>query len=286
MSRKAVDYEQFIHPWDRNALNALKKIPLLDTVLKKYNEFVNERLRMQFNDATMVRLGPTQLPKIYDMLVEVSEKLGIKTPRLYLRQGSINAYTSGETNPFIVLYSGALFAFTDEEIKGTLAHECGHILCHHVHYHQLAEFILSKSAFYFGIPSAVMFPLECALFHWIRCSEFSADRVSAYCVEDANIVARQMQVFAGGFLVPSRFQINSEAFLRQNSDYEEQVDDSLVSKAIHFYMMKNQLHPFPAKRASEITRWYESVRDSLPPFANSDPSSMDEEDIDSGNNAW
>lgn len=267
MQRTPIDYQPFIHPWDARALAALQSIPLLDTVMRKFHAVVTERYLTHINDATMIRLGHNQLPQVFAMLEEVAEQLGIETPALYLTTGPMNAYTFGDTHPYIVLQSGLLFTCTDEEIKASIAHECGHILCHHTLYSSLVSFILEGSGALFGLKSAIMYPLECALLHWSRCSELSADRVAAYTLRNPEIISVQMQKFARGFL-PPRFQINHEAFLEQAEDYEEAVNNSLLDKGIYFMLMKDRAHPFPAKRAKEIMLWYEKEKDNLPPFAN------------------
>ena len=41
-----IDFEQFIHPLDRKALHTLQKIPLLDTVLRKYMKMVDDLILM------------------------------------------------------------------------------------------------------------------------------------------------------------------------------------------------------------------------------------------------
>ena len=80
-----------------------------------------------------MRISEKQLPKYYHMLPPICEKLGIEVPELYLTMdGSPNAYTAGDTKPFIVMTTGLLKSLPEELIPTVLAHECGHIACHHV----------------------------------------------------------------------------------------------------------------------------------------------------------
>ena len=139
-----IDYKPFIHPEDRDALNKLQTIPGLDTLVKKYMQTVTEDMMHGINLASKIKLGPTQLPEIHATLRETCETLQIPEPELYLEMDPIpNAYTSGDTKPFVVVNSGIIDLLTPEELKAVIAHECGHILCHHVLYHTLASLLVS-----------------------------------------------------------------------------------------------------------------------------------------------
>jgi Zn-dependent protease with chaperone function len=132
-----------------------------------------------------LKLSEKQLPKYYNMLPPICEKLGIDVPDLYLTHDvNPNAYTSGDTKPFILITSGLIETVPDELIPTVLAHECGHIACHHVLYHTMGRMLLNGTLMglnFFGINEIAIVPLKLAFFHWMRCSEFSADRAAAIC---------------------------------------------------------------------------------------------------------
>ncbi len=95
-----------------------------------------EQLQYGMNMATAIRLSPTQLPKLYNHLPPICEKLGIAEPEFYLQMDPVpNAWTFGDTKIFITITSGLVELLNDEELDAVIAHECGHILCHHVLYH-------------------------------------------------------------------------------------------------------------------------------------------------------
>ncbi len=193
-----IDFEPFIHPTDRQALNSLKAIPLLDTVLKKYMKAVDENLLHGVNMASMIRLSRTQLPEIYGLLPEICVRLDIPEPEFYLQMDpQPNAYTAGDTRPFIVVNSGIIDLLRPEELKAVIAHECGHILCHHVLYHTLATHLLTIGTGLFSdFKNLVTAPLKWALLYWVRRSEFSADRVSAFVMQDSRVVVNTMMRLA------------------------------------------------------------------------------------------
>ena len=89
----------------------------------------------------------------------------------------------GDTNPFIVVTSGLFETLPDELIPTVLAHECGHIACHHALYTTMGRFILNETMpFVAGVANGLaLYHIKLAFAHWMRCSEFSADRAAVIC---------------------------------------------------------------------------------------------------------
>ena len=52
----------------------------------------------------------------YAMLRECCEILDVAEPELYVMEGGVNAYTSGHNHPFIILETGLLELFDDDEV--------------------------------------------------------------------------------------------------------------------------------------------------------------------------
>ena len=257
----AIAYEKFIHPEDRAALEKLKAIPLLDTAVRQYLKYLTEDMLHGINMASKIKLGPNQLPEIYAILNDVCAKLEIAVPEFYLEMDpQPNAYTCGDTKPFVVINSGIVDLLQPDELRAVVAHECGHILCHHVLYHMLADVILSTGG---GIASVfgagiITEPLKWALTYWVRRSEFSADRVAAYVTGDADIVARTMMRLAGGGTKITS-SVNMEEFMRQAAEYNKFIRDSDKSSFLQNWMIKDLDHPYPAIRAAEVVKWFKSA---------------------------
>ena len=131
--------EYFIHPNDAKALKALKAIPGFPLLTKKFMDIFVERGVKISNLASKLKLSEKQFPEIYNMLPPICEKLEIPVPELYVEQDPyINAYTTGETVPCIVLTSGLINNCSLDVINAVMAHECGHIVCKHVMYKMMA----------------------------------------------------------------------------------------------------------------------------------------------------
>ncbi len=245
----------FIHENDKKALEALKGIPGFDQFIKGFMKVYSEPSMKIFNMSSKVRLSEEQFPRIYNLLPPVCEKFGIEVPELYLEMNRTpNAYTSGDTYIFITVSTGLLELMTDEEIQVVLAHECGHILCHHVLYQTMGRVLLSGAASVLGLGGLVTAALSTAFSYWERCSEFSADRAAAVFCDGADRVVDVMMRLAGGSKEVAS-EINAELFMQQAAEYEGYVSDSVWNKVLESLALMNASHPFLAVRASSIRDW-------------------------------
>lgn len=254
----AVFYEDFIHPSDKKALEALKAVPGFDMVLKKCMSIVGEKMFKIQATSSYLKLGPNQLPEIYEILVRVCSKLDIAIPDLFLAlDRDVNAYTTGDTDIFIVINSGLLETLTLEQVETVIAHECGHIVCHHVLYHTMGRMILAASDYFANgvVSKAVIGSLSAAFYYWNRCSEFSADRVSSYYHESSEPVVELMAALSGG-TSNLGVKINREAFFKQAQDYKVLIDNSTYNKVLELVQFWNSTHPLNAYRAYEIDAFY------------------------------
>ena len=137
----------FIHPEDSAALRQLESIPGFPALVKKFYAMGFEKLQYGMNMASNIRISDTQLPEIYKHMPPICQKLGIEEPEFYLEMNPMpNAYTFGDTKIFITVTSGLVEMMNDEELDAVIAHECGHILCRHVLYHSVANYILDGVA--------------------------------------------------------------------------------------------------------------------------------------------
>lgn len=257
---------EFIHPEDAAALRQLESIPGFPTLVKKFYALGYEKLLYGTNMASNIRLSESQLPGLYRHLPPICERLGIAEPEFYLEMNPMpNAYTFGDTQIFIAMTSGLVEMLADDELDAVLAHECGHILCRHVLYHNMANLLLSGAA-QLGVLGFFTAPVKYALLYWQRKSELSCDRAGAI-VTDPETVARVMVRLSGG---PKSItgDVNIEEWARQADIYESIRNDGTWNKALQTYAIMEQSHPFAAVRVREILKWgqsqqYHNIRNGL-----------------------
>ena len=258
-------------------MEALQAIPGFSAAMKAFMNSFSERIMYIENMATHVRISEKQLPEYHAMLIDICDKLGIDVPDLFLKLDVIpNAYTSGETKPFIVITSGLLETVPEKLIPTVLAHECGHIVCHHVLYRTMGSMILSGALM---IPMGVLavYPLMAAFHRWMRCSELSADRVAVLCDGNADNLTEMCMRFAG-FGKNIAYDMNVEAFMEQAEEYRQLIADNKKNKTLEQMRFSQNTHPINVLRASEARAWtetenygkakryFDSYQKGIPPF--------------------
>lgn len=252
MGMKASD---IMHPEDAKALAMLKKVPLVDDICRETLRFVGENIYRGENLAMMVRVTEQSMPKLYGEMEEVVRAVGIDMPELYVYNAPVmNAFTFGETNPFVCVSSSVVEKMTSEERKAILAHECGHILCSHVLYMSVAM-TLEKLGKDLGVISyMVNGPMQLALSYWSRRSEFSADRCAAAVAGERAFQSSMLKMASG------LADVGSDPYLlvKQAKEYHEHENKSVWSRIQQNCRMAFYSHPQMVNRAWEIERWKNS----------------------------
>lgn len=248
-----MDISSFIHPEDKVALDQLKSIPFAGNLIKKIMGLFDEQIAYGLNMAQKIRLSEKQLPHLYRLLPPIADKLGIPEPEFYLEMDTHpNAYAMGETRTAITITSGLLQLMTEDEVRAVIGHECGHILCHHMLYTTMVNYIMRYSP---GIPeisqSAVV-----ALLYWNRKSELSCDRVAAY-VTSPEIATSMLARLAGG---PPEltYDFDLEEYAKQANEYESIRTEDLWNKTLQAWMTLTLDHPFNSVRTRELLKWTRS----------------------------
>jgi Zn-dependent protease with chaperone function len=251
--------DEFQHPHDAAATEALRGLPGLDTVVAKVLELGLERLYYLENIADNVRVTPRMLPRLHKYLGWACKILDVEEPELYVTMDPTpNAFTFGHKRPFIVITSGLVELLGDEELVFAIGHELGHIKAGHVLYTVLAKNIASIVAAVgqatLGIGSLLGQGLVVALHDWYRKAELTADRAGLLCVQDIDPCLNVFMKFAGG---GGRLwaEMDRYEFLRQIDAYEDE-DRSALGRAYKTFLTAWRTHPFPILRAKELRAWF------------------------------
>lgn len=256
----SINKNVFIHPLDKAALAALKAIPGFSQVMKLFMKYWSEENMHMKNMATKIRISEEQMPKYYHMLFPICDKLGIDIPELYLElKPYANACTTGDTKPAITITSGLLETIPDDLLPTVLAHECGHIACHHVLYTTIGLEIIDGvlRQLPLDIVKTIIEPVNAAISYWMRCSEFSADRAAILCDGTPDkmfevcmrLAGYDKDIMEGG---------NLEAFFNQAKEYKELSNKNVLNKARELYQFYLYDHPVNSIRALEAKEWANS----------------------------
>lgn len=250
-----MNLEALIHPADATAIQALKRVPGFNMAIKTIMKLGVEQYCRALYMANHVRLSSKQLPEIYNHLPPICERLGIKVPELYLQMyPTPNAYTVGDEENYIVITSGLVDTLgTGEELACSLAHECGHILCRHVHYSTMVQMMLNYATQIPGVRE-IQEPLALAYNAWARASELSADRVSAYCQGNVITSTTALLRLAAG---PTRLTANLdyEAYIDQMMEAEGMMNSGKWQHLLRSFSEMDEEHPYTATRVKELLLW-------------------------------
>lgn len=248
--------KDFIHPEDEAALRQMENMPGFTAFMKKVMSIGYETLKYGTNMASNIRLSERQLPEIYRHLPPICEKLGIAEPEFYLEMDPVpNAYTSGDTRIFMTVTSGLLEMMTDEELDGVIAHECGHILCRHVLYHTVAQWLVSGLE-NLNVIGALTTPIRFAMLYWYRKSELSADQAACLATSPETVTAVMARLAGGPHDITSK--IDMDEWASQADEYEKIRNANMWNKTLQIGAVASLSHPFAAVRVREILKWAES----------------------------
>lgn len=250
----------FIHESDKAALAMLKAIPGFTQVLGMFMKVWNEENMHISNMAMKIRISEKQLPEYYNMLLPICDKLGIDVPELYLELNPYaNAYTTGDSRASITITSGLLETIPEDLLPTVLAHECGHIACHHVLYTTMGRWILNGAilALPLNIARTAIAPINAAFAYWMRCSEYSADRAAILCDGTPDKLFEVCMRLAG--MDKDIIQrANLEAFFDQAKEYKEKTNQNAINKFREIYQFSWVDHPVHSIRALEAKEWANS----------------------------
>lgn len=252
------------HPADKAALAAFSSLPLAGELVRRIVGSTTERSLRLSTLANSARASDSQFASLYASLGLLCERLDCAPrPELYIRlDPSPNAFALGVDRPFIVLTSGALDLWGEEELGSVLAHELGHVLSGHVVFKTLLVLLIKASSLLVGnlpLAGAALSAAIAALKEWDRKSELSADRAGLLACQDPQASYRALMKTAGG---PRQADMDLNEFFRQARDYDASAEglDSLWK----LLDLLDENHPLAAPRMTALQDWekgggYEAV---------------------------
>jgi Zn-dependent protease with chaperone function len=242
------------HPADKAALQALRRIPVFDAVLRKLFGFFGEKpVRLAFQ-ANAVRVSPNQFGEVYKVYRQALKTLDAPEEYpLYITQTPmVNAGAYGMDKPFIILNSGTVALVDKDELEYIIGHEIGHILSGHVLYKTMMVFLINLANMGFPIVGLAARAVLVALLEWYRKSELSCDRAGLLTVQDPEVVMRTMLKMAGG---GDSKDTSLQEFIVQAEEYKQSGD--VADQVFKVLNLMATTHPFYVLRVSELRAWIE-----------------------------
>lgn len=247
--------KMILHPEDSKALQVLKSIPFVDTICRKILEWSDESMCKGENISSYILITKENMPKVYNLFKKVVNKVGIEEPELYVYNDPfMNAYTFGETKPFVAISSSCIEKMDDDELQVIMAHECGHILCKHVLYNSVANLLWILGDKLCKLSMTMNGPIYMALKYWSRRSEFSADRCAAVIAGAEAFQRTMMKLSCGLSILPEE----TDQLVEQGKEYQQMSEESLWNQIRFNADVVWYNHPRLCLRALEIDRWKNS----------------------------
>ena len=243
------------HPADRAALNALRRIPGWDMVLRKLVGLFGEKtIRLTFK-ANAVRVTETQYPWIHERLLAVCETFDIADPpELYVSQTPlVNAGAVGLDRPFIVLNSSTIEVLDQDEIEAVIGHEVGHILSGHALYRTMLFILLRFTFTRYPLAGIAVRPILYGLLEWSRKAELSSDRAGVLATQQPRVMMSALMKIAGG---TRGEDLDLDSFIAQSDEYRDGGDT--LDGIYKLLAALGATHPFAVVRVAELRDWIDS----------------------------
>lgn len=254
---KNISAKSWEHPADKAALAALKKIPGVATLLKKFVGITTEKSIRLATLASAIRVSDRQFANLHALLKEACHILDLsEIPEMFVAEHPfMNAGAIGVENPFIILNSSVVDKLTDEEILSIIGHELGHCMSGHLLYKTLLYMLINFSTYMMNIPlsGVAVVPVILALKEWDRKSELSADRAGLLVTQDPAVDYSLLMKMSGG---GDFSQMNLNEFFLQAEEYKNMEGlTNNVHKLLNLLMLS---HPFPVLRLTDLKTWVDS----------------------------
>ena len=249
---------RYQHPLDKKYLDKIKGIVGIDTLVRETSAAYQERVSRIELLGNGALVSERSFPGLKSKMVEIAAMLGIKEPDVFVvGNGEPNAYTSGIENPFVVISQELLRRVSLDEAAGILAHECGHIACDHLLWHNVLLTAMSGIGALSKIAATAFSVMSPFVFQWYRASEYSADRAAVVALgRPAPIQGGLMKLLTGhtGF--------ESELDIDEICNQADKLDDYLAQNAWNKLLGITQRmflsHPWTIVRIRELHRWEQS----------------------------
>lgn len=251
--------EEYEHPLDRKALDALEGTPGLETLIRKINQYGIEKVcKFQYTGSN-IKVTPQVFPEVHEVLLSVCQTINLKQiPSLYVQEAvGINAFVIGSEKPIIVLNKETIEKLNLKELTFVIGHEVGHIKSQHMVYKMLGQFLpliggkIGMATL--GMGEVLITPINVALGAWSRKAEFSCDRAGLLACQDIDAAVTAFMKMAGA--PESHYHdLDPKTFIDQAKQLEA-YDEDKMDKVAKMISILWSTHPWTVVRCAELSDW-------------------------------
>ena len=242
---------RYRHQADIEATQKIDQSYPFDGLARFLSKHLAEKALSIQNNANAIAVNAQQFPQLHQRFTEIAHRIGVHpVPQLYISSGSINAYTAGVEQTFVVIQEGSISKLSQAELDFVIGHELGHVKFEHVLYQMIAQlaiaqgFIMSPNAL---IGRLIGMGMSLSIKEWARKAELSCDRAGLLACQDPKAAIKVMLRFAG---VPSNEldDFNVEAYLKQHDTYTQEK----ASGTGRLFQGLDRSHPFLLERIQAL----------------------------------
>lgn len=254
LNNKRLNVEEFQHPADRKAVNAVLSVPGFENILKYISDNSIERVYSFFNNSSMLKISREMSPKMHQMLEEAAQMYGTDViPDLYLQRNYeyfINL--DGMAKPYVVLPSAWLEIVDDQMLWAMLSSQIAGIQAKH----GMIEFIgnilkFTKDILPFGVDAA----LDLAIKEWSRSRAYTADRAILLATENFELAAKHILIGDASNAVLEGIGLD-----KPNNSYYQQAQEFIHRSGAEGVIQKLETifsgGQWTASRYIELYNWY------------------------------
>lgn len=186
-----------------------------------------------------IRLSSNQFPEVYEKLIELCNKMGIKIiPEVYVIEsgGILNAFASKFFRKNIVVLYSDIFDLINSENQDELSFIIAHELAHVKRRHVIKQLFILPAMWIPSLGKA-----------YSRACEYTSDRIAAYYINNAEASINALTILAIGKTLYNK--VNRNEYLEQKNR-----DKGLFNKLAE----KISTHPSLPNRIIEIKNGFEN----------------------------
>lgn len=237
------DLDALVYDQDRDRLLEFLKDPAIQKAydhLKWNNPIVQSRKHLL---KTSLRLTPKLAPKLYAIGNRCAHalKLNVAIEFYVYQESKFNAacYPPTADTVYIMITSGLLENFTEDELAFVIGHEIGHAIF--LHHEYPANSLMDVGKEYLSPIHAMK------LFAWKRDNEISADRAGLLCCQDFNVAAKTFFKLSSG-VTSNSLDFNLEEYIDQYRELETELAENSSIDPEDWY----KSHPFSPMRIKAL----------------------------------